>query len=408
MTNFVRYSIILSISIAVVSFSLYVFSAVKMMKSNCLSCHDNVYQKGIKNFYLHSPFLNKKCAICHLGHEDILSERDVAGIKKQMVEPLIFSGYSYQEENNILLEDLILKAAYDINIIVEDRSGHTLKKKYTGIIPARLQNAMNDDRNPPVISGINTGPIKKTVFLETTIAWDTDEPSTSCVEYGFSDQYGQYTSEDIALSKHHIVNLYELTSGKTYHFRVKSRDISGNESVSKDYVFNTNTTGLQALDAAATGYKKEKPAELAIANELTFLLGSKVGIYIETTKAAKVSVECLKVKDAALTAETELLTSPTPGPDAGKSVNDQHERLIAKEELTIKGCYKCHPSEILGVSHPVGIAIKRGTSVPKDLPTLKGGIITCVTCHDAHGGVRKYFARKKITKDICITCHKGY
>ncbi len=406
MINFIRYSIILSISIAVVFFGLYVFSAVKMMKSNCLSCHDNVYRKGIENFYLHSPFVNKECATCHLGQENIISERDEVVIKREIVAPIIFSSYSYLKENNILVEDLIPEATYDINIIVEDRPGHTLEKKYTGIIPASLRDAMADDRDPPVISSITTGPIKKAVFLETTITWDTDEPSTSCVEYGFSDQYGRRTSEAIALSKHHIVNLHELTSGKTYHFRVKSRDISGNEAVSEDYVFNT--TSLQALDVAATKYKKKKAEELAITSELIFLFGSKLGLYIETTKPAKVTLECLKVKDAALTAETDLLASPTASADAQKSVNGQHRPLVTKEELRIKGCYRCHPSEILGVSHPVGIAIKRGTNVPDDLPTLKGGIITCVTCHDAHGGIRKYFARKEITKDICTTCHKGY
>ena len=406
MINFIRYSIILSISIAVVSFSLYVFSAVKMMKSNCLSCHDNVYQKGIENFYLHSPFVNKQCATCHLGQDNIISEKDEVVIRKEIVAPIIFSCYSYLKENNVLVEDLIPEATYDINIIVEDRPGHILEKKYTGIIPASLRDAMADDRDPPLISGINPGPIKKAVFLETTIAWDTDEPSTSCVEYGFSDQYGQRTSEDIMLSKHHIVNLHELTSGKTYHFRVKSRDISGNEAVSKDYVFNTTLS--QTLDATATENKKKKAEDLAITSELIFLFGSKLGLYIETTKPAKVTVECLKVKDAALTSETELLTSPTASADAQKSANGQDRPLVTKEELTIKGCGRCHPSELLGVSHPVGIPVKMGTNVPDDLPTLKDGIITCVTCHSVHGGVRKYFARKEITKDICITCHKGY
>ena len=406
MINFIRYSIILSISIAVVSFSLYVFSAVKMMKSNCLSCHDNIYRRGIENFYPHSPFVNKECATCHLGQKNMVSKRDEVVISKEIVAPILFSSYSYLKENNVLIEDLISEATYDINIIVEDQSGHTLEKKYTGIIPARLQDAMADDREPPLISDITASPIKKAVFLETTIAWDTDEPSTSCVEYGFSDQYGQYTSEDIALSKHHIVNLHELTSGKTYHFKVKSRDISGNEAVSKDYVFNT--TSLQALDVAATKYKKKKAEELAITSELIFLFGSKLGLYIEATNPAKVTVECLKVKEAALTSEAELLTSPTASADAHKSANGQDRPLVTKEELTIKGCDRCHPSEILGVSHPVGIAVKMGTNVPDDLPTLKGGIITCVTCHDVHGGDRKYFARKEITKDICITCHEGY
>ena len=404
MINFIKYPIMLSILIAVAFFGLYVFSATMTPKSNCLSCHDNVYQKGLAKSYQHSPFTNRECATCHFGQEKMPDKRSKTVISKEIVAPILFSSHSYLKENNVLVEDLILEATYDINIIVEDRSGHTLEKKYTGIIPARLRDARTDDMKPPVISGINIGPIKKIIFLETTIAWDTDEPSTSCVEYGFSDQYGWSASKDTTLTKHHTVTLYDLTGGKKYHFRVKSRDVSGNEAVSKDYVFNATVS--QALDAAATENKKKKFEELAIANKLVFLLGSNLGIYIETTTPAKMTVECLKVKNA--TAKTELLALPAASPDAWKSMNDQHNHLITKEELTIKGCYRCHPHQILGLSHPVGIAPKMGINVPDDLPTLKGGIITCVTCHDVHGGDRQYFARKEITKDICITCHKGY
>ncbi len=402
MINFIKHPIILSISIAVAFFGLYAFSAAMTMKSNCLSCHDDVYQKGIKSFYLHTPFVDKECTTCHLGQESTLSKRGKIIITKEIAVPIIFSGYSYLKENNVLVEDIIPEATYDINITVEDRIGRTLEKKYTGITPARLQDAMTDDMKSPVISGINIGPIKKEVFLETTIAWETDEPSTSCVEYGFSDQYGQLASKDTtALTKHHTVTLYDLTGGKKHHFRVKSRDVSGNEAVSKDYVFNATVS--QDSDDRATEKKTE---ELAIASQLVFVLGSKLGIYVETTTPAKMTVECIKVKTAS--AKTELLASPAASPDAQESINDQHRYLVTKEELAIKGCHRCHPPEILGVSHPVGVAQKGGTNVPDYLPTLEGGVITCVTCHEVHGGNRKHFTRMDATKDLCNTCHKEY
>lgn len=404
MINFMKHPIILSILIAVAFFGLYAFSAEMMIKSNCLSCHDDVYQKGIEKSYQHSPFANKECTTCHLGQESTPGKRDKTVTTKEIASPIIFSSYSYLKEHNILVENIIPEATYDINIIVEDRLGHTLEKKYTGIIPASLRDAMAYDMKPPVISSINTGPIKKGLFLETTITWDTDEPSTSCVEYGFSDQYGQRASKDTTLTKHHTVSLYDLTGGKKYHFRVKSRDVSDNEAVSKDYVFNATLS--QTLDATVTENKKKKTEELAIASKLVFLLGSELGIYIETSTPAKMTVECLKVKSA--TAKTELLPLPAASPDAQKSMNDQHRYLVTKEELAIKGCYRCHPNQILGLSHPVGVAQKSGTSVPGYLPTLEGGIITCVTCHNVHGGNRKHFTRMEATKDLCKSCHKGY
>ncbi len=403
MINFIKHPIILSISIAVAFFGLYAFSAAMTMKSNCLSCHDDAYQKGIKKFYLHSPFVDKECTTCHLGKESTIGKRETV-TTKEIIAPIIFSSYSYLKENNVLVEDIIPEATYDINIIIEDRIGHTLEKNYTGIIPASLQDAMVDDMKPPVISGINIGPIKKEVFLETTIAWDTDEPSTSCVEYGFSDQYGQRASKDATLTKHHAVTMYDMIGGKKYHFRIKSRDVSGNEAVSKDYVFIA--TASQGLDTTATKNKKKMTEKLAIASQLVFLLDSKLCIYVETTTPAKMTVECIKVKTAS--AKTELLASPAASPDAQESMNGQYRYLVTKKELTIKGCYKCHPPEILGISHPVGVAQKRGTTVPNYLPTLEGGIITCVTCHDVHGGNRKYFTRLDASKDLCKTCHKEY
>jgi predicted CXXCH cytochrome family protein len=405
MINFIKHPIILSISIAVAFFGLYAFSLAMMMESNCLSCHDDVYQKGIKNFYLHSPFVDMECPTCHLGQDSTIIDNRVNTVTtKEITAPIKFFSSSYTKENNFLVEGIIPEATYNINMTFEDRIGHTLEKKYTGIIPASMQDAMANDTEPPVISGINIGPRKKEVFLETTIRWDSDEPSTSCVEYGFSDQYGQRASKDTTLTKHHNVSLYDLTAGKKYHFRVKSRDVSGNEAVSKDYVFNATVS--QDLDTTATKNKKKMTEELAISSQLVFLLGSKLGIYVETTTPAKMTVECLTVNKP--TAKIKLLASPAASLDAQESVNGQHIYLVTKKELTIKGCYKCHPPEILGVSHPVGVAQKRGTNVPDYLPTLEGGIITCVTCHEVHGGNQKHFTRMKTIKDLCKTCHKEY
>lgn len=83
-----------------------------------------------------------------------------------------------------------------------------------------------------MISGIKVGPIKRATFIETTITWDTDKPSTSCVKYGISRQYRQNIPEDSALVKHHQVSLYELKTKKEYHFCAISRDMFGNETVS--------------------------------------------------------------------------------------------------------------------------------------------------------------------------------
>ncbi|OGP25990.1 MAG: hypothetical protein A2067_00630 [Deltaproteobacteria bacterium GWB2_42_7] len=66
---------------------------------------------------------------------------------------------------------------------------------------------------------------------------------------------------------------------------------------------------------------------------------------------------------------------------------------------------RCHAQ---GASHPVGIMSKGPkTKIPAELPTVEGGIITCVTCHYAHGGNKRYFARLDFQRDMCMACHTG-
>ncbi len=139
---------------------------------------------------------------------------------------------------------------------------------------------------------------------------------------------------------------------------------------------------------------------LAIKKAKIFLVRSDLGLFLETNEPSRVIIEYRKVKEPVRAKEPQIL-----------SVTDGKKRcagLAAGKELTIDACYQCHPPKVLGVSHPIGIAAKKTTTIPDDLPTLKGGIITCVTCHDSHGSNFKYFTRKKVTEDICTTCHEGY
>jgi phosphodiesterase/alkaline phosphatase D-like protein len=92
------------------------------------------------------------------------------------------------------------------------------------------------DENPPVTSGISTPYITERMAV---IAWITNEPSDSQVEYGPTTNYGLTTPLDEDLMSYHCVGLYELAPDTTYHFRVKSKDTSGNEVVSQDKTFAT-------------------------------------------------------------------------------------------------------------------------------------------------------------------------
>jgi hypothetical protein len=72
------------------------------------------------------------------------------------------------------------------------------------------------------------------------VAWRTDEPSTSKVEYGLTTDYGSASEEDDNLTTRHAVVLTGLTlttAGTLYHFRLTSVSGKGKETTSGDLPF---------------------------------------------------------------------------------------------------------------------------------------------------------------------------
>lgn len=97
----------------------------------------------------------------------------------------------------------------------------------------------------PIISNVSSTSITDTTA---TITWNTDENSTSQVEYGTTISYGslQPASPSDSVTSH-SVNLSSLTPSTLYHFRVRSKDGAGNESISGDYTFTTAAAPVRVL-----------------------------------------------------------------------------------------------------------------------------------------------------------------
>ena len=95
-----------------------------------------------------------------------------------------------------------------------------------------------DDITAPAIITVRASNI---TFSSVTIAWTTNEPATSQVEYGLTAEYGSIAATDTGLVNNHSVELTGLKAGKTYHYQVVSRDASSNQAVSADETFTTTT-----------------------------------------------------------------------------------------------------------------------------------------------------------------------
>ena len=98
---------------------------------------------------------------------------------------------------------------------------------------------------------IDTGSATITSVLATptdttaSITWTTGEVASSIVDYGFSTSYATSTTEANTSPRvtSHTVNLSNLISCSTYHFRVKSKDAALNLSTGTDN--NFTTTGCE-------------------------------------------------------------------------------------------------------------------------------------------------------------------
>lgn len=91
------------------------------------------------------------------------------------------------------------------------------------------------DVTAPTISNVQATNVTGTTAR---IIWDTNEDSTSVVNYGFGEPYA-YSATGTGMTNSHAVDLSGLTSGATYRFRVTSADAAGNSTTSVEFTFVT-------------------------------------------------------------------------------------------------------------------------------------------------------------------------
>src|SRR3989442_8098094 len=97
----------------------------------------------------------------------------------------------------------------------------------------------NADASPPLLSGITVSSISPN---GAAIAWTTNEPSDSQVEYGVTSSYGSLSALNPVLVTAHLESLTGLAPGALYHYRVKSGDVAGDLAVSPDFSFTKLVT----------------------------------------------------------------------------------------------------------------------------------------------------------------------
>ncbi|MBI2232593.1 MAG: DNRLRE domain-containing protein [Candidatus Aenigmarchaeota archaeon] len=126
---------------------------------------------------------------------------------------------------------LTASTAYNYKIAAYDAAGNIG-------IPSTQAGAttLASDTTAPIINNIAIPSITSTSAV---VTWNTNEMSTHQVEYGLTDSYGSQTAENTVLMASHSQSLASLLPNTLYHFRVKSKDASGNLAPSSDNTFKT-------------------------------------------------------------------------------------------------------------------------------------------------------------------------
>ena len=358
-----------------VFFLLVLSSKAAAGKVGCIGCHSGprAHELGLKDVYseieseeiIHDSATDK-CDVCHIIKAAGLS-RTWQMDSYHMARGIVF-----------FLKGLSLDRTYDLDLKVRDVDGKNYPFSAASFKPYRIDMEGNDGA-PPRFGGIKVEGLEPGVFLSAVINWETDEPTITIVEYGETTGYGDKMQSERLFKTDHTVKLSGLKEGLKYHFRIISKDVFGNTSVSGDFLVDTSARFEK------TGGPAEKKDAIGKPALKLFRINSTGDSYVGISSSFPVKAD-ITVKE-------------------GIGVGKHEEGLKSARDLQINSCYACHPRSL---SHPVGVmSTDPGIEVPTELPTIEGGVITCVTCHRPHGGGEAYFARFPFERELCEKCHRN-
>jgi len=379
--------------------SLFVPGEVSGTESPCMECHDDLYAESLENLYIHTPFLEKNCEICHDSSMSTSSGSSVSSAKKaQNSGPkmtwLTKGGRSLSEHW------LLLPVPESVSEFVLGVNG--TGKKHSKLVytlpPFDDLPEIENDKKGPQIDKVMILAMQRSIFITATIGWETDEISDAQIKYSLKKK--QFLSAvDSQLGKSHQLTLMGLKAKKKYRFSVISKDIYGNESVLGPYVLNTK----KAKDGSgkkSEKKKKKKGSEVEEKeNEILTEFYKIPGNYLIKVNSSEEKKIFLGLKSADESGDGDE--------DSGvnEDMDPDHLLLTDPFELNTQQCYICHNS-YKELSHPVNVFPKPGMVIPPEYPTLPDGRISCMTCHNKHGSNNPFRTLKEHNRDLCIGCHK--
>lgn len=354
--------------------------------AQCLECHQTEVGQELSKPFVHQPFREGKCIICHLGGQLTTPENTAFKSAQQITwlaeSPIASIEHWFPLPKNQVNGDL------QLDIMVAGRG------VYRGVIESLDLSGlpeMRQDKTPPVLTAVKVEGIKKGVLLSGTISWLTDELADTRIAYGIDKlDTTAYLAE---MSRAHQITIAPLNEATEYQFQVGSADYMGNLAQGAITTFSTNSTHEPA-DQEISARSNE-----AMSWDRRIYQDSPAGMIIlkvTTTVPSKVAVGTLP--EVAPEKSAGLL--PTT-----RSKPCQHQLKTALE-TTINVCVPCHEFYVKGgTRHPLQVGPKAGMVFPPELFVLADGGINCMTCHSAHSSIYPNRLVKSGKEELCRSCH---
>jgi hypothetical protein len=274
----------------------------------------------------------------------------------------ITAGYGNSTQLNITRETfhsqtisgLVAGTQYYFRVKSGDVAGNlSISADYTFVTSSEV------DGTAPLIDNVTLSSSKG---ISATVTWRTDEISDSQVEYGTTESYGNNTTLDNAMATLHSRTLMGLIPNTMYHYRVKSRDSSGNLASSRDYTFETlvatsppEITGITVSNitsySATISWTTDKPSDSEVEYRISSRSSNTSALRALSTKhfltlnhLQKNTLYYFRVKSA--------------GDDGNQTVSMEDSFRTMEPVSTTLVCPRFSSGlEILGVDAMAGIAV---------------------------------------------------
>ena len=211
----------------------------------------------------------------------------------------------------------------------------------------------------------------------------------------------------------HRANLIAIPGAKSVGSETCS---TCHEAVAKNYQHAFHSTqGLECEDCHGAGslhvdgggdvtkiiaFSKRPPAEADAACLNCHSRGASIRHWISGSHAANHvrCIDCHQVHQAALRAAKETKVSfdqSTKGALTAALLSPETNVAVRPMAETNEACLKCHPTE------------RAQLSMPYHHP-LREGKMSCVDCHDPHGGADGRNLKTSNLNQLCLSCHAQY